>query len=99
MTHPPATRSSDPLSSFEAEDRANKYFRQKHKQVILDVIRRYPGLTSMQMASYCHLDRHQIARRTPDLEHDGLIDGIPKKPRTGKDEVRWYPADKQMRLF
>lgn len=100
MEHPPATRSSDPLSSFAAEDLKNRTDRDVNIETVMSVVNSHPGLTSAEMTGFCHLDRWEIARRLADLKNtDRAIQGRQVKRNGNRLAVTWYPADKQMRLF
>ena len=66
----PQSHTTDPLSSYEAAERAP---RQTHGEIVLDTVTRHPGRTAKELAGYCRLTQHQIARRTLELKNKGLI--------------------------
>lgn len=68
-------RTSDPDSSHHA---ARKMIDSgalgRHAAIVLAVVRRFPRLTSAELASRCELDRYQVARRLPELEAQDLVE-------------------------
>lgn len=91
---PPASRASDPESSKAAEHRITASgVRKKHAEQALDLVRRFPGQSSKELAKKAaHLglavaDRHEIARRLADLKNKGLARR--EKPEGGGD-CRWW---------
>lgn len=97
MYLPPASRNSDPISSYTAEDNVNQSgARLTQAELVLSIVRAHPGRTSKELALFCKLDRHQIARRLPDLQESGLVFSM---SRNG-NELTWHPATmEQMRLI
>lgn len=69
---PPATRRSDPPTSRAAEI-AHRLNRQSHCVVLLDAVRKQPGMTSAEYAQWTGLERHEAARRLADLERMGRV--------------------------
>jgi DNA-binding MarR family transcriptional regulator len=61
--------------------------------IVLDAVRRWPGLASIELANRLSLDRYQVARRLPELESAGLVSkGEPHQ--TGKRRgVSWWPIE------
>lgn len=94
FTHHPRARRRDPSTSHLAALEVTESGRASEQAaVVLDVVSRYPGLCSVEMTGYCDLERHQIARRLPELERDGLVrKGAPRTPLGGRPGVTWYPA-------
>jgi len=94
----PIVRSSDPLSSFEAaEEVTQSGLRQHQAQRCLQGVERYPGKTSRELARLIDLDRYAVARRLPDLEHDGHIrKGTARPCEIGRRQaVTWWPITKE----
>ncbi len=71
--HPPASRNTDPITSYEAEHEMSKYGRLSQQQAILFLVKMFPNSTSLELAEKSKLDRYQIARRLADLEHSGKV--------------------------
>ena len=91
----PVARTKDPAASFVAGDLAQEKFAHKHRQLLLGLIKDRPGLTTKEMARYCTLERHQIARRTSELRRAGLVHHCSSPycrgcEHTGKAEMRWW---------
>jgi len=70
----PVARTSDPLSSYQAGERAHKTSRYKNlMKAILRTVQQYPGNTSAEIAAILQVDRHATARRLPELARRGLV--------------------------
>jgi len=84
----PMARAADHDSSHAAADHleASGAARAQRDQV-LALVKRWPGMTSGQLARLSGVDRHMVARRCPELRSDGLVEAI--KP-VGK-EIVWWP--------
>jgi len=94
-------RSSDPLSSFIAGERARRSRKcQNLLQMILRAVRSHPGLTSAEIGKLLEIDRHDAARRLPHLMHRGVI--IQGKQRIcrvcGSRCVTWWLAENGRRF-
>ena len=87
-TWQPRARRTDPDSSHEAADRAERSGAIR-KQIIqvLDLVKAFPGLTSKQLAVVGHIDRYIPARRLVELERMGLVF---RGNRPG--QIQWYPT-------
>lgn len=80
----PRSRKTDHTSSKDA-GKKHEPKATAHRRLILAAIRAYPGRTSKELAQYVSIDRVEIARRTSDLERDGLIVG----ERISGQQIRW----------
>lgn len=70
----PASRSTDPESSREAEQHMNDSGeRDRQRQRVLEAVREHSGLTTKHLAQRTGMDRHMVARRMPELERQGLV--------------------------
>lgn len=87
----PAARSSDPQSSHEAAEHVTSSgMRQRHIEIVIRAVREHPGLTSLELADVCGLERHEVARRTADAETSGAIrKGPPRRQSNGRSAVTW----------
>ena len=87
----PAARNSDPESSQEAAEHVTSPgIRQNHVEIVIRAVREHPGLTSLELAPICRLERHEVARRTADAETAGAIrKGPMKRQANGRSAVTW----------
>lgn len=92
---PPATRRSDPPTSRAAEI-AHRLNRESHCALLLDAVRKQPGMTSAEYAQWTGLERHEAARRCADLKNQGAIVGArPRRCDVGKKmAVTWWLGPK-----
>ena len=71
---PPATRRTDPAMSRTAEHRINRNGqRASHCARVLSCVRKYPGMTAVELLPWCGLERHEISRRLADLRSRGDV--------------------------
>lgn len=91
----PASRSTDPESSHEAESeitRSGARASQQHK--VLAMVRKWPGRTSRELAALANLDRYMIARRLPELTPIKVRRGEMKQCTIAqKKAVTWWPVE------
>ena len=87
----PASRSSDPITSFEAEDSIKKP-RVSICKKILPILIKNQGLTCRELAAKTPFDYHQLHKRLPDLKSAGLaVTGEARKCSIGKRNAQtWY---------
>lgn len=88
-------RSADPHTSHLAAAEHRASGRQATNLLIVArAVRRHPGRTSAELAELCELERHEVARRTADAEHRGMIrKGEPRRCCTSERlAVTWWPA-------
>ena len=90
----PAARRSDPDTSHEAAEHVTRSgARQRHIEIVIAAVRAHPGLTSLELADVCGLERHEVARRTADAEASGAIrKGPVKRQANGRSAVTWEAA-------
>ena len=81
---------SDPVTSKKAASRV-KYFANAHHGVIFYVLLKHGGLTSEEISFKCDLDRHQVARRLPEMEQIGTVKktGHTRRSTKGRQGVVW----------
>jgi len=71
----PIARRTDPITShLAAQEVTREGIRGKQAAIVLELVRRCPGKTSLELSRMCDLDRYQIARRLSDLEHAGEVE-------------------------
>lgn len=70
----PTVRSTDRAAShIAAHSIVKDGSRSKWKQVCLEAVKAYPGLTSRELAARSGIDNETMHKRLPDLERDGLV--------------------------
>lgn len=90
----PAARTTDPETSHEAADlvtRTGK--RATHQLLVLDCVRRMPGMTYHHIAVQTGLERHEAMRRLGDLKGSAPPLVRHGEPRivNGRPCVTWWP--------
>jgi len=89
----PRARRTDPGTSHQAAAAiAASGELGRQQQAVLDGLRRWPGLTSLELAGRLRLDRYQVARRLPELEGCGLARKGPPRRVGSRPGVSWWPA-------
>lgn len=82
-------RASDHDSSHAAADELEASGRARaQREQVLALVRRWPGMTSAQLARLGAVDRHLVARRLPDLRSAGRITAAKIAGR----EIQWFPV-------
>lgn len=84
------SRTNDPSTSKIAAERAES-MSSKHRNIILNVLKKYGALSKDEIAQYCDLNGTQIARRLPDLQDSGLAEptGETRISESGRPERVW----------
>lgn len=88
----PIAANLDPITSHIAADSITRSgVRGNQKRKVLDALERYPGRTSAELALAMAADRYMVAKRLPDLLHDGLVEqGAIRACRvSGRPAVTW----------
>jgi predicted HTH transcriptional regulator len=68
------SKRGDPLSSYVAGDRHRLSGKaESHRQQILEFMRGKRPMTSKQIALNMGMDRHEVARRLPEMARKGLV--------------------------
>lgn len=91
---PPIARNTDDVTShLAAVAHTDSGKRGRHCAIVLRAIRMHPGETSHELSARCGLERHEVARRCPDLLATGLVRKGAKRPcdMTGNLAVTWWP--------
>ena len=89
----PASRRTDPQTSFLAEKELNDTgSRSLQARQVLEVLMRNEGRTSRELAWIGEMDRYLVARRLPDLEKVGLARKGPARrcDQSGRKSVTWW---------
>lgn len=85
---PPRARSTDPIGSHAAADRIESSGQAgRMMAVVLEAVRANPGRTSLELALLIGVERHETAKRLPDLRRRGLIESPPID-----GDLRWWPV-------
>ncbi len=88
---------NDPDTSVQAA-RGAQGLAERHKAVIITILVFWgevdstrEGLTSQEIADYCELDYHQVARRMSDLREDGKVQasGETRRSPGGRRAIVW----------
>lgn len=89
----PRSRSADPVTSHEAADAVRKSGALAGQQLaVLAAVKRWPGLTSLELAARLKLDRYQVARRLPEIEVALKIRRGEVKTINQRRHLTWWPA-------
>ncbi len=84
----PMARRSDHDSSHAAADRLEASGAAASQRAkALELVRRFPGMSSLQLARLGKVDRVMLARRLPELRRDGLVECV----RAAGREIQWFP--------
>ena len=89
----PAHRNTDPVTSEMAEEEITSCgTRQRQADRVYRLATQNIGCTSAELANIGGVDRYMVARRLPDLEHNGLVKNrATRKCRvSGRMAVTWW---------
>lgn len=91
---PAPSRRTDPATSREAGRKHGASGTcARHKASVYSAVCDHPGLTSLELAPLCGLDRWETARRLSDLHNEGLLrQGEPKR-LDGRAMVTWWRSE------
>jgi len=74
MVFPPASRTTNPVTSAMAENEVtDSGARARQAEKVLRLVEQNDGYTSAELAVMGGVDRHMVARRLPDLQHNNLV--------------------------
>jgi hypothetical protein len=84
-------RNVDPITSWQAADEA-KDLAKAHAALILKTLKEQGPLGKDGIAFFAVMDGHQVARRLPEMERDGLVGltGKTVKSIAKREEREWY---------
>ena len=89
----PRSRGKDPESSHDAAEAVRRSgVLAGQQQAVLEAVRRWPGLTSLELAARLKFDRYQVARRLPEVETAGQIRRGEIKTINRRKHLTWWPA-------
>jgi len=101
----PIARRTDPLSSDDAAREMERTGRRaSQSEALLEMVKRHPRRTSLELSRLSRLDRYIVSRRLPELERRGLIRRglIRDCTVNGRPMLTWEPVDEdpqQMKLL
>ena len=85
-----AARRTDPASSHAAADEHEKSGKAAtHRARLENAVYANPGKTSKELAEIAGLERHEAARRLPEIERMGGV----RRQENGKAETTWFPRE------
>jgi len=90
----PIARLTDPETSHKAaEEITASGTRDEQAEMVLNMVRSRPGLTSRELAEQFNVSRYIPGRRLSELRDLGLVhEGNPRRCRiSGKRALTWYP--------
>jgi hypothetical protein len=87
----PRSRRSDPETSHEAADEVRRSGELGRQQLaVLAAVKRWPGLTSLELAARMQVSRYVTARRLPELS-PWVRKGPEFRVVNGRRHVTWWP--------
>ena len=101
----PISRQTDPRSSHAAARETERSGRRAAQcEAVLEMVKRHPRRTSLELSRLSQLDRYTVSRRLPELERRGLIRRglIRDCTVNGRPMLTWEPVDEdsqQMKLL
>ena len=84
----PRSRRSDPPSSKRAAEHLHRNGgAASQRMVCLELVKKFPGRSSKQLAELSGLDRHMIAKRLPELRDKF---NLVRVTQTGNEDQKWW---------
>lgn len=87
------SRRTDPDTSFEAAAKIEKSGKaESHRTLCFEALLKQDGMTSAEVAVMADLERHEAARRLPELRDEGKVRNGEKRKcsATGSMALTWY---------
>jgi hypothetical protein len=100
LVETPIARSSDPESSHRAAAEITASGRRQQQiTMVINMVRKFPGMTSMELAGMTGEDRYVIARRLPEAATAGAVCKGQQRSCavTSKLALTWWPVDPGMK--
>ena len=94
LSDSPIARRLDPSTSHEAAEHVTKSgARASQQRAVFDLVKRFPGHTSAELAAKSSMDRWTVARRLPELRAAWLVKNGDARTcgETGRSGLTWYP--------
>lgn len=93
LTDTPRSRRDDPETSHIAADWIKSSgVMNGHQRLVLATVKTHPGLTYVEIAKQCGLERHAVARRLKELEPLHIQRGKMVKRPGPRPLLTWWPA-------
>jgi predicted HTH transcriptional regulator len=84
----PRSRRNDPASSRRAAEQLQKSgAADSQRQICFELVKKFPGRSSKELAQLSGLDRHMIAKRLPELRDKFKTVRV---TQTGKEDQKWW---------
>jgi hypothetical protein len=96
LTAPPRASATDPWTSLAAAREVTDTGQAATEAAeVLAALRRFPGSTSRELAVFSKIDRYTVARRLPELRHQGRAEnGAPRRcTSSGKWAMTWTATE------
>jgi len=95
LTDTPRARETDPITSHEAADQVKASGALGQQQLaVLAAVRRWPGLTSLELAARMQRDRWMVARHLPELSPVHVRKGNEFRTVNGRRHCTWWPVSR-----
>ena len=92
LDFPSIARQDGPASSKEAAQKMNESGkRQSDCEQVLDLVRRWPGVTTEELSSLSGWTKHDLGRRLSDLFRKSRVRRTGGRSK-GMGPFRWWPA-------
>jgi len=74
LSFPPASRNTDPLSSFEAEEQVERSGKRKTQAIrVFEAVKEYPEQTAGELEFLTGIPHNVLCRRLPDLRVNSYV--------------------------
>lgn len=95
LSEVPASHRNDPSTSHEAEQAVTKSGKRANQQYqVRELVNRYPGRTSAELATLANLPRHMVARRLPELDPVHISRGKRRQCAVNHtNAITWWPKE------
>jgi len=86
----PASHRNDPATSHAAEARVTRSgTRKNHAELVLEAVRKNPGLTAPELMPITRLGEYQVRRRLSDLREAGKV----QRQHERDNNSCWWPVE------
>jgi predicted ArsR family transcriptional regulator len=104
QSYPIARRTDPPSSHAAAQEMERTGRRASQSEALLEMVKRHPRRTALELSRLSRLDRYTVSRRLPELERRGLIRRglIRDCTVNGRPMLTWEPVNEdpqQMKLW
>ena len=104
QSHPIARQTDPPSSHAAAQEMERTGRRAGQSEAVLEMVKRHPRRTALELSRLSRLDRYTVSRRLPELERRGLVRRglIRDCTVNGRPMLTWEPVHEdpqQMKLL